>query len=96
MSYLRARLAARDAEEAGTTGKQPGEDPFSDTRGLLLKALDFDPSRCNARSARTLLALLGLKPVDPWSVASRPLLGTKAISPLDQRSLRLYQRDWQA
>ncbi|WP_343577606.1 BsuBI/PstI family type II restriction endonuclease [Mycobacterium sp.] len=45
----------------------------------LLKALGMDAERSNERSARTLLALLHLGPEDPWSVASNPMLGTRAI-----------------
>lgn len=45
----------------------------------LLEALEMDSERSNERSARTLLALLHLAPSDPWSKASNPMLGTRAI-----------------
>ncbi len=45
----------------------------------LLEALGFDWERTNERSALVLLALLGLKPESPWSEATNPLLGTRAI-----------------
>ena len=35
----------------------------------LLAALNFDSARCNERSALTLLALLALRPEDPWASA---------------------------
>lgn len=41
----------------------------------ILKALDFPRQQQNERSALTLLALLDLKPEDPWSSASNPLRG---------------------
>jgi type II restriction enzyme len=45
----------------------------------VLVALDFDQDRSNDRSARTLLAMLGLTAETPWSEASAPILGTRAI-----------------
>ncbi|MGV9722808.1 BsuBI/PstI family type II restriction endonuclease [Nocardia abscessus] len=45
----------------------------------LLEALGMDAERSNERSALTLLALLHLRPSDPWSAASNPMLGTRAI-----------------
>lgn len=45
----------------------------------LLESLGFDRERTNERSALVLLALLELKPETPWSEASSPLLGTRAI-----------------
>jgi hypothetical protein len=45
----------------------------------LLNALGMDAERSNDRSARTLLALLHLGPNDPWTKASNPPLGTRAI-----------------
>ena len=45
----------------------------------LLRALGFDPERCNQRSALVLLALLRLRPGDSWSEATNPMLGTRAI-----------------
>jgi adenine-specific DNA-methyltransferase len=41
----------------------------------VLKALGFPRPQQNERSALTLLALLDLKPSDPWSAASDPLRG---------------------
>ena len=46
---------------------------------LFLERLGFDPERTNERSARVLLALLALKPQDPWSKATSPLLRTVEI-----------------
>jgi hypothetical protein len=45
----------------------------------LLKALGMDDDRSNERSALVLLALLRLRPGDPWSSAANPMLGTRAI-----------------
>ncbi|ORX04514.1 BsuBI/PstI family type II restriction endonuclease [Mycolicibacillus trivialis] len=45
----------------------------------LLAAFGMDDERSNERSAMTLLSLLSLTPGDPWSVASNPMLGTRAI-----------------
>jgi BsuBI/PstI restriction endonuclease domain/BsuBI/PstI restriction endonuclease HTH domain len=45
----------------------------------LLEAFGMDAERSNERSALVLLALLGLRPNDPWSAAANPLLGTRAI-----------------
>lgn len=40
----------------------------------LLRKLGFDRERCNRRSALVLLALLGLKPDDPWASSEQRLL----------------------
>ena len=45
----------------------------------ILSAIGMDSERCNERSALTLLALLGLRPDDPWESAANPMLGTRAI-----------------
>lgn len=45
----------------------------------LLAALGMDAERSNERSARILVALLHLRPADPWSKAANPPLGTRAI-----------------
>ncbi len=45
----------------------------------ILAALEMDDERTNERSALTLLALLKLRPGDPWSAAANPMLGTRAI-----------------
>jgi type II restriction enzyme len=45
----------------------------------LLAAFGMDAERSNERSARILLALLHLRPGDPWSKAANPPLGTRAI-----------------
>ncbi|OBF25020.1 BsuBI/PstI family type II restriction endonuclease [Mycobacterium sp. ACS4331] len=45
----------------------------------LLAAFGMDDERSNERSAMTLLSLLSLAPDDPWSSASNPMLGTRAI-----------------
>lgn len=45
----------------------------------VLGGMGMDDERSNVRSALTLLALLGLSPDQPWSQASSPLLGTRAI-----------------
>ena len=45
----------------------------------LLNTFGMDEERSNERSARTLLALLRLRPDDDWAIASNPPLGTRAI-----------------
>ena len=45
----------------------------------LLEALGMDSERSNERSALTLLALLQLRPGQPWSAATNPMRGTRAI-----------------
>jgi hypothetical protein len=51
---------------------------LAETRSLLLE-LGFDGARSNARSAWTLLALLRLRPEDPWTSATDPLVKTRDI-----------------
>lgn len=46
---------------------------------LVLESLGFDAERSNERSALVLLALLHLRPSDPWSAGTAPLLGTRAV-----------------
>lgn len=46
---------------------------------IVLETLGFDAERSNERSALVLLALLKLRPMDAWSKASAPSLGTRAI-----------------
>lgn len=41
--------------------------------------IGMDAERSNERSALVLLSLLGLRPGDPWSAATQPLLGTLKI-----------------
>lgn len=41
----------------------------------VLHELDFPRAQLNERSALTLLALLALKPTDPWAAANAPLCG---------------------
>lgn len=57
--------------------------PDIDTRvaeaRAILKDLGFDAERHNERSALTFLALLGLRPEDPWFSATRELYGTRAL-----------------
>ena len=45
----------------------------------LLEELGFDRERCNIRSARVLLSLLGLEPGDAWTMAKVPMLRTVEI-----------------
>ncbi len=45
----------------------------------VLEVLGMDAERSNERSALVLLALLGLRPGEPWSDAANPMLGTRAI-----------------
>ena len=45
----------------------------------LLKELGFDEERTNERSALVFLAMLHLTPSDPWSEATNPMLGTRAV-----------------
>lgn len=53
-------------------------DRLEDAR-FILESFGFDKERTNERSVRVLLALLQLKPADPWSAATSPMLGTRAI-----------------
>lgn len=46
---------------------------------VVLEVLGMDAERSNERSALVVLALLGLRPGDPWSEAANPMLGTRAI-----------------
>ena len=46
---------------------------------IVLEVLGMDSERSNERSALVLLALLGLRPGEPWSDAANPMLGTRAI-----------------
>ena len=46
---------------------------------FLLESVGFDQERSNERSALVLLALSHLAPVDPWSAATAPMVGTRAI-----------------
>ncbi|MHB1708752.1 MAG: BsuBI/PstI family type II restriction endonuclease [Thermoplasmataceae archaeon] len=41
----------------------------------ILRAIGLPKEQQNERSALTLLALLDLKPLDPWSMSSEPLIG---------------------
>ncbi|MDR1432497.1 MAG: hypothetical protein LBI99_10330 [Propionibacteriaceae bacterium] len=51
---------------------------IGDTR-TILESLGFDAERSNERSALVLLALLKLRPDDPWPEADASPLGTRAI-----------------
>src|SRR6266540_5414259 len=46
---------------------------------VVLRGLNFDPERCNERSALVLLALLDLTPNKPWSAATNPMVRTVEI-----------------
>lgn len=46
---------------------------------IVLESLGFDAERSNERSALVFLALLHLRPMDAWSDATAPPLGTRAI-----------------
>lgn len=46
---------------------------------LILAALGMDDERSNVRSARTLLALLHLRPGDTWADSSNPMMGNRAL-----------------
>ena len=70
---VRQHVPELDADEGGI-------DPVSVRDELnealdVLRQLDFSWSQRNERSALTLLALLGLRPDDPWSAANDPLIG---------------------
>lgn len=61
-----------------------GDDPILTQRRIdiaraLLEAIGLPKAQCNERSALTLLALLDLKPTDPWATASNPLRGIHGI-----------------
>ncbi|MBB2943279.1 type II restriction enzyme [Actinoplanes lutulentus] len=51
---------------------------IEEARGILAR-LGFDRERANERSALVLLALLGMTRESPWSSATSPLVGTRAI-----------------
>lgn len=53
-------------------------DKISEAQAIL-KSLGMDAERSNERSALTLLALLDLSPDEPWSAATNPMLGLRAI-----------------
>ena len=60
--------------------KKNENDPIKIKRKIIealsiLKAIGMPKEQQNERSALTLLALLNLKPLDPWSVSSNPLIG---------------------
>jgi adenine-specific DNA-methyltransferase len=57
----------------------------------LLRALNFDAERSNERSALVLLALLKLRPNQPWAEASSPLLRTVEIMDFIRQ---YYERDY--
>ncbi|MDQ4490729.1 BsuBI/PstI family type II restriction endonuclease [Sinomonas sp. ASV486] len=60
---------------------------------ILLGMLGMDAERTNERSALTFLALLHLRPGDPWSAAASPMLGTRAIMDWIRDE---YQREYAA
>ena len=45
----------------------------------MLAELGFDAERSNERSAMVMLALLQLDETTPWTEATNPMLGTRAI-----------------
>lgn len=57
----------------------------------VLQALGFPRQQPNDRSALTLLALLELKPGDPWRKAGNPLMG---ITPMMEFFARHYGREY--
>lgn len=57
----------------------------------LLARLNFDPERCNERSALVLLALVELAPTDPWTNVKHPLLRTVELMAWLREN---YQRDY--
>src|SRR6266496_2075511 len=66
------------------SGREGSIDPVSVREKIeqaqdVLRHLDFPPGQQNERSALTLLALLDLKPDDPWSRASEPMLGITQV-----------------
>ncbi|MFJ1460935.1 BsuBI/PstI family type II restriction endonuclease [Nocardia sp. N2S4-5] len=64
-----------------------------DEARTVLRALGMDDERSNERSAMTLLALLQLRPSDPWNAATNPMLGTRAIMDWIRD---MYERDYAA
>lgn len=60
--------------------RSPGDERIEQA-ATILALLGFPTGQQNERSALTLLALLQLRPADPWSAASAPLMG---ITPLMQ------------
>lgn len=72
--------ALLEAEILRMSEQPMGESPLeikrkTDEALQILKALDLPRGQLNERSALTLLALLRVKPGDPWSEASDPLVG---------------------
>ena len=53
----------------------------------LLRNMGFDRERCNERSALVLLALLGLKPGDPWAESEARSLRTVDSHGMDPRPM---------
>ena len=71
---------------------QPIEGRVAETRRVL-ERLGFSDAQTNDRSARVLLALLQLEPMDPWTAAANPMLGTYAIMKFIQEK---YDHDYAA
>jgi adenine-specific DNA-methyltransferase len=72
--------------------ESPTDDPLRKQRRVdealaALRDLSFPRAQLNERSALTLLALLDLKPDDPWTAASNPLCG---ITPMMDFFARHY------
>lgn len=70
---VRQHVPELDADEGGIDPVSV-RDKLNEARDVL-RQLDFSWSQRNERSALTLLALLGVRPDDPWSAAIDPLIG---------------------
>ena len=57
----------------------------------ILTDLGFPPEQANERSAYTLLALLDLKPNEPWNTIQPPMIG---VNPIMQWMLEVYSKSY--
>lgn len=57
----------------------------------ILRGLGLPKGQQNERAALTLLALLGLRPDDPWAAARAPLIG---VTPIMEFARKEYRKSW--
>lgn len=70
--------------------KDEAAEKVEDAR-IILEVLGMDQERSNERSALVLLGLIGVGPLDSWSEAANPMLGTRAIMDFIRDS---YDKDY--
>ena len=70
--------------------REPGRSKVEEALDIL-RQMGFPRQQQNERSALTLLVLLGLKPGDPWSGATSPMLG---ITPMMNRFRDHYSKEY--